>query len=81
MNIAEAIAAPRMHHQWVPDYLRLERGFSPDTIVLLQKMGHEVMVMPAMGRVQTVQRKGAQFFGASDPRNPDGTALGPRLSP
>ena len=76
MNIAEAIAAPRMHHQWVPDYLRLERGFSPDTIALLQKMGHEVRVMPAMGRVQTVQRREDLFFGASDPRNPDGAALG-----
>jgi gamma-glutamyltranspeptidase/glutathione hydrolase len=81
MNIAEAIAVPRMHHQWVPDYLRLERGFSPDTIALLQKMGHEVRIMPAMGRVQTVQRTGTQFFGASDPRNPDGAAFGIGLSP
>jgi gamma-glutamyltranspeptidase/glutathione hydrolase len=81
MNIAEAIATPRMHHQWVPDYLRLEQGFSPDTIALLQKMGHEIRVMPAMGRVQTVQRKGTQLFGASDPRNPDGAALGLGLSP
>ena len=80
MNIAEAIAAPRMHHQWLPDFLRLERGFSPDTIALLQKMGHEVRIMPAMGRVQTVQRQAEHFLGASDPRNPDGTAQGLALT-
>ncbi len=81
MNIAEAIAAPRMHHQWVPDFLRLEQGFSPDTIALLKNMGHEVRIMPAMGRVQTVQRRGNLFVGASDPRNPDGAALGLGSSP
>ncbi len=81
MNIAEAIAAPRMHHQWLPDFLRLERGFSPDTVVLLKNMGHEVRIMPTMGRVQTVQRQSNLFWGASDPRNPDGAALGLRLNP
>lgn len=80
MNIAEAIAAPRMHHQWLPDFLRLERGFSPDTIALLQKIGHEVRIMPAMGRVQTVQRQAELFLGASDPRNPDGAAKGLALT-
>jgi gamma-glutamyltranspeptidase/glutathione hydrolase len=81
MNIAEAIAAPRMHHQWLPDFLRLERGFSPDTVVLLKNMGHDVRIMPAMGRVQTVQRQSNLFWGASDPRNPDGAALGLGLTP
>lgn len=81
MNIAEAIAAPRMHHQWLPDFLRLERGFSPDTVVLLKNMGHEVRIMPTMGRVQTVQRQSNLFWGASDPRNPDGAALGLGLNP
>ena len=81
MNIAEAIMMPRMHHQWLPDFLRLERGFSPDTIALLKKMGHEVRIMPAMGRVQTVQRKDGHFLGASDPRSPDGAALGLGLGP
>lgn len=81
MNIAEAIAAPRMHHQWLPDFLRLERGFSPDTVVLLKNIGHEVRIMPTMGRVQTVQRQSNLFWGASDPRNPDGAALGLGLNP
>ncbi len=76
MNIAEAVSAPRLHHQWQPDMLRVERGFSPDTLRLLREMGHEVKVMPTMGRAQTVQFDGKVFLGASDPRNPDGAAIG-----
>ena len=39
MNIAEAVAAPRIHHQWVPDRVSAERGLSPDTIRLLEAQG------------------------------------------
>jgi gamma-glutamyltranspeptidase/glutathione hydrolase len=56
MNIAQAAAAPRMHHQWLPDFIRVEQGFSPDTLALLRAMGHEVRVMGTMGRIQSVQR-------------------------
>jgi gamma-glutamyltranspeptidase/glutathione hydrolase len=35
MNIAEASGAPRIHHQWLPDELRVEDGISPDTLRLL----------------------------------------------
>ena len=76
LNIAQAISMPRMHHQWMPDILRLESTVSPDTIAVLKKMGHETRIMPAMGRVQTVQRHDQYFLGASDPRNPDGAAIG-----
>ncbi len=76
MNIAETLSMPRVHHQWMPDFLRIERGISPDTIRLLKGKGHEVRIMPTMGRVQTVQKQGQIFFGASDPRNPDGAAIG-----
>jgi gamma-glutamyltranspeptidase / glutathione hydrolase len=76
MNIAEAMSMPRVHHQWMPDFLRVERGISPDTIRLLKQYGHEVRVMPTMGRVQTVQQFSGIYFGASDPRNPDGAAIG-----
>ena len=76
MNIAQAASVPRMHHQWLPDMLRLERGISPDTIALLKALGHDVKVMPTMGRVQTVQFDNGLYWGASDPRNPDGAAIG-----
>ena len=76
MNIAEALSMPRVHHQWMPDFLRIEKGLSPDTIRLLKAKGHVVRVMPTMGRVQTVQQQDGVLFGATDPRNPDGAAIG-----
>lgn len=76
MNPAEAASAPRFHQQWTPDELRLEKGFSPDTIAILKQRGQNIAVKPAMGRTQTIQRQGNEFWGYSDPRNPDGRTLG-----
>ncbi|MGB3425583.1 MAG: gamma-glutamyltransferase [Castellaniella sp.] len=76
MNPAEAAAQPRFHHQWQPDELRVEKGFSPDTLNLLRGYGHHVAVKPAMGRTQTILIRDGMLYGASDPRNPDGAALG-----
>ena len=76
MNPAEAAAAPRVHHQWTPDELRVEKGLSPDTIALLKQRGHNIAVKPSMGRTQTIQIRGGTLYGYSDPRNPDGKTLG-----
>lgn len=76
MNPAQAAAQPRFHHQWMPDELRLEQGFSPDTIALLRQRGHNLAIKPAMGRTQTIEVRGGLLYGASDPRNPDGQTLG-----
>ena len=56
MNLAEATAAPRMHHQWYPDRLQLETGFSPDTRRLLELMGHDVVDTSASMAVCRVSR-------------------------
>ena len=76
MNPAEAIVTPRVHHQWLPDELRVEDGISPDTIALLQQKGHKVALKAPMGRVQIIQADESGFYGYSDPRNPDGKTLG-----
>lgn len=76
MNAAAATNTPRFHHQWLPDELRLEVGFSPDTIQLLEDAGYKVKVEPSMGRTQTIQIIDDTMYGYSDPRNPDGSALG-----
>lgn len=44
LNLQEAVNAPRFHHQWLPDRVYVERGFSPDTIRALQEMGYTVQI-------------------------------------
>ncbi|GKS85298.1 gamma-glutamyltransferase [Acidovorax sp. SUPP1855] len=76
MNPAEAASVPRVHHQWTPDELRVEKGLSTDTLSQLQARGHHIAVKPSMGRTQTIQFHDGLLYGASDPRNPDGETLG-----
>src|SRR5699024_6358413 len=54
MNIADASHAPRIHHQWYPEEIRIEKGISPDTIQLLQRKGHQVVIKPTMGSTQSI---------------------------
>ena len=56
LNVAEAENAPRAHDQLFPDELRIERGISPDTIRLLEAMGHKVVIREAMGSANTIAR-------------------------
>ncbi|MDD0823351.1 gamma-glutamyltransferase [Mannheimia sp. AT1] len=76
MNPAEAIVAPRVHHQWLPDELRVEEGLSPDTLSILKDKGHKISEKATMGRVQIIQAKDNGFYGYSDPRNPEGKTVG-----
>jgi gamma-glutamyltranspeptidase / glutathione hydrolase len=76
MNIAEATFAPRIHHQWLPDELRIEEGLSPDTIRLLEEKGHTVVVDDAMGSTQSIMVTDHGLYGSSDPRRPDGLTAG-----
>ncbi len=79
MNIADATHQPRMHHQWYPDQLRIEAGYGPDTIRLLEARGHEVSVRNTIATsLQTVAYKDGLFRGASDPRRPNAAAVAPR---
>jgi len=78
MGIAEASAAPRLHHQWFPDEALLERGYSPDTVRILESRGHNVVRIGSLfTSLQTVEFKDGLFRGASDPRRPDGAAVAP----
>ncbi|MDY7540283.1 gamma-glutamyltransferase [Undibacterium sp. RTI2.1] len=76
MNVAEASIAPRIHHQWMPDQLRVEKGISIDTLNILEQKGQHLKLSPTMGRTQTIQMSNQGFDGYSDPRNPDGKTLG-----
>jgi len=78
MNIAEASFAPRIHHQWLPDEIRIEDGISLDTVGLLEQRGHKVSEKSVMGSTQSilVDKESGYLFGASDPRRVDAATLG-----
>jgi len=75
MNVQDAVDYPRIHHQWLPDQLVMERGFSPDTIALLKARGHQVRMVGGMGEVAAIQARDGWLEGAADPRT-EGTAKG-----
>ena len=76
MNIAEATVAPRVHHQWLPDELRVEEGLSPDTVRLLEAWGHKVVVKDTMGDTQSIVRTPEGLHGFPDTRWAGGSAAG-----
>ncbi|MDB4882900.1 MAG: hypothetical protein JWL95_1666, partial [Gemmatimonadetes bacterium] len=76
MTLADAMSAPRLHHQALPDTLRFERnGITPATADSLRLMGYNVMVGQSVGRVNALMRVKGGFEGVSDPRG-SGRAIG-----
>ena len=65
MDIREAVESPRIHHQWVPEILWVERQIPADVIAGLKARGHVVKVRPRYNAVQGVVRGKAGWFGAS----------------
>ncbi|KQP10980.1 gamma-glutamyltranspeptidase [Methylobacterium sp. Leaf99] len=68
MTLLQAVAAPRIHHQWRPDVLTVEEGVSPDTLAILRARGHRVVVAPASGSANSVMAVDGLVAGAADPR-------------
>lgn len=75
MNIQDAVNRPRFHHQWMPDKLFLEPGFSPDTEALLRAKGHTLERVNSMCEISAILVEGGWLQGAADPRV-EGNALG-----
>jgi len=87
MNVQEAVDAPRIHHQWLPDVTKIEPyALSPDTRRVLENMGYRFEDSPAANHVAAIM-VGApslggtavgrnRFYGANDPRGGTGLALG-----
>lgn len=79
MDLSEAVARPRFHHQWLPDSILVERnGFSSDTVRLLETMGHRkpriVRYGGGIGDANSIMRVDTELHGVSDPRNAGGAA-------
>jgi gamma-glutamyltranspeptidase/glutathione hydrolase len=76
VNIQTATNAPRIHHQWLPDELYVERTLSRDTVDVLKTLGHTVTPTSPIGTTQTILFWDGLFQGAADPRRGGGRAIG-----
>ena len=76
MSLADAMSAPRMHHQALPDSIRLESGgFLPETIARLRSMGHYVYELGGIAVASSIMRVKGGYEGMDDPRS-RGAAVG-----
>jgi gamma-glutamyltranspeptidase/glutathione hydrolase len=84
MNISQAISAPRIHHQWMPDLIQAESGSAPGRVFAdLKAMGHLFEGNARNAHVHwgdaegiCIDPKTGVRFGASDPRSADAAAVG-----
>ena len=76
MDIASAVAAPRLHHQWLPDEVRIEHGFPDDVIAALRAKGHTVIEPLGYSSANSIAVTPDGLFGAPDPRTRGAFAAG-----
>jgi gamma-glutamyltranspeptidase/glutathione hydrolase len=76
MNVAAAVAKPRLHHQWLPDEVRIEHGFPPDVAEALRARGHTVKEPLGQTSANSILITSDGFAGAADPRTRGAFAAG-----
>jgi gamma-glutamyltranspeptidase/glutathione hydrolase len=76
MDVAAAVAAPRLHHQWLPDEVRVEHGFSDDTLAALRAKGHRVIEPLGRTSANSIAVTDKELLGAPDPRSRGAGAAG-----
>jgi gamma-glutamyltranspeptidase/glutathione hydrolase len=80
MDLPEAVAQPRIHHQWLPDRIAAEETLDPALVEALEAMGHTVVVRGRQGLAHSILVDAASglLVGQPDARNPDAGAAGVR---
>jgi len=77
MSLADAMSAPRIHHQALPDSIRMEAGgFEPGVITRLREMGHHVYELSGIANAASIMRVKGGYEGMDDPRLRGGGAAG-----
>ena len=76
MDVAAAVAAPRLHHQWLPDEVRIERGFADETLEALKAKGHHIVEPMGQTSANSIEVTPAGLLGAPDPRTRGAEASG-----
>ena len=76
MEVSDAILAPRVHHQWYPDVLQLEKSYNSLHAESLAKKGYEIKMINPGTALQMVMIKNNFYYGFGDTRRPDSLAIG-----
>ena len=76
MNIAQAVSLPRLHHQWMPDEVRIERGFPQATLDALRAKGHTLVAPMGQTSANSIAATTKGWLGAADPRTRGAEAAG-----
>jgi gamma-glutamyltranspeptidase / glutathione hydrolase len=76
MDVAAAVAAPRLHHQWQPDEVRIERGFPDDVLAALKAKGHQIVEPMGSTSANSIFVTSSGLEGAPDPRSRGSEAAG-----
>jgi gamma-glutamyltranspeptidase/glutathione hydrolase len=76
MDVAAAVAAPRLHHQWLPDEVRIEHGFSDDALAALRAKGHRLIEPLGYSSANSIAVTDHGLLGAPDPRTRGAEAAG-----
>jgi gamma-glutamyltranspeptidase/glutathione hydrolase len=76
MDVAAAVAAPRVHHQWMPDQVRVEPGFPQETLEALRGKGHQVIEPLGQTSANSIAVTPNGLLGAPDPRTRGAAAVG-----
>ncbi|MBY6239897.1 gamma-glutamyltransferase [Methylosinus sp. Sm6] len=77
MSLEQAVAAPRIHHQWLPDVALAEPGaLTPQTRRRLEEMGHQIEDHAPFGACEAIGVVDGVITGVNDPRSPAGAARG-----
>jgi gamma-glutamyltranspeptidase / glutathione hydrolase len=76
MDVAGAVAAPRIHHQWLPDEVEAEQAVSAEAVRGLEALGHTVVRRPNWGSANSIMVTPDGLAGAADPRSRGALAAG-----
>jgi gamma-glutamyltranspeptidase/glutathione hydrolase len=76
MDVAAAVAAPRIHHQWLPDEVNAEQAVPAETVRGLEQLGHTVVRRPNWGSANSIMVTPDGRAGAADPRTRGALAVG-----
>jgi len=76
MGVADAVGAPRLHHQWQPDEVLMEPGFAPEVIDGLKARGHKITIVAPGTSANSIEVTPEGYVGAADTRTRGALAVG-----